>query len=81
MEELPPSTLGDGASEEEFQAIFGEQRLLVLREESRRRRSMIKRKNRSKEEGRRERGRRKRRRKRFTYLSVQPSFTFILMFL
>lgn len=33
MEELSPPSLWDGASEEEFQAVFGEQRLLVLSEE------------------------------------------------
>lgn len=30
MEELPPASLWDGTREEELQAIFGEQRLLIL---------------------------------------------------
>lgn len=33
MEELSPSSLGDGTSEEELQAVFGEQGLLILGEE------------------------------------------------
>lgn len=33
MEELAPASLGDGASEEQLQAVSGEQRLFVLREE------------------------------------------------
>lgn len=33
MEELAPASLGDGASEEQLQAVFGEQRLFVLRQE------------------------------------------------
>lgn len=32
MEELAPASLGDGASEEKLQAVFGEQGLFILRE-------------------------------------------------